>query len=195
LLAFFLIMLITKGSRTLSWLIAWAGVFVALALGWIVALNSFAIDVHHLEEHPSVVQSAIPWLPIGDFFEGTWLEIGVAVDPLTSVMLIMVTFTITMIFIYSVGYHNWGAPLGRILGVPNHLQEEPLMSRFFAFMSLFAGGMLMLVVAGDCFSSLAGRLWGFVLIRSSVSGMREITISSQMTSPISHRARLVSKLL
>ena len=161
-LAFFLIMLFTNRSRTLSWLIAWAGVFIALALGWIVALSTFAIDVHHLEEHPSVVESAIPWLPIGNFLEGTWLEIGIAVDPLTSVMLIMVTFTITMIFIYSVGYHNWGAPLGRILGVPNHLQEEPLLSRFFAFMSLFAGGMLLLVVAGDLLLLFIGwEIMGF----------------------------------
>ena len=29
----------------------------------------------------------------------------------------------------------------------NHLQEEPLLSRFFAYMSLFAGAMLVLVVA------------------------------------------------
>jgi NADH-quinone oxidoreductase subunit L len=162
LLAFFLIMLFTNRSRTLSWLLAWAGVFLSLILGWIVALNTFAIDPHHLEEHPVVVESAIPWLPIGDFFEGTWLEVGMAVDPLTSVTLIMVTFTITMIFIYSVGYHNWGAPLGRILGVPNHLQEEPLLSRFFAFMSLFAGGMLLLVIAGDLLLLFIGwEIMGF----------------------------------
>lgn len=162
LLAFFLIVLFTNRSRTLSWMIAWAGVFVALVLGWTVALNVAAEDIHHLEEHPTVVESAIPWIPIGDFIEGTWLEIGVAVDPLTSVTLIMVTFTITMIFIYSVGYHNWGAPLGKILGVPNHLQEEPLLSRFFAFMSLFAGGMLILVLADDLLLLFIGwELMGF----------------------------------
>jgi NADH-quinone oxidoreductase subunit L len=162
LLAFFLIMLFTNRSRTLSWMLAWAGVFVALILGWSVALNTFAIDAHHLEEHPTVVESAIPWLPIGNFLEGTWLEIGIAVDPFTSVMLIMVTVTITMIFIYSVGYHSWGAPLGRVLGVPNHLQEEPLLSRFFAFMSLFAGGMLLLVIAGDLLLLFIGwEIMGF----------------------------------
>ncbi len=162
LLAFFLIVLFTSRSRTFSWLLAWAGVFSALILGWIVALNTFSIDAHHLEEHPTLVNSSIPWLPIGDFFQGTWLEIGVAVDPLTSATLIMVTFAITMIFIYSVGYHNWGAPLGRILGVPNHLQEEPLLSRFFAFMSLFAGGMLVLVTAGDLLLLFIGwEIMGF----------------------------------
>lgn len=162
LLAFFLIILFTNRSRTLSWLIAWAGVFVALALAWTVALSTMAIDAHHLEESPTVVNQAIEWLPIGDFFQGTWLPIGVAVDPLTAVMLIMVSFTVTMIFIYSVGYHNWGAPLGKILGIPNHLQEEPLLSRFFAFMSLFAGGMLTLVVAGDLLLLFIGwEIMGF----------------------------------
>ena len=162
LLAFFLIVLFTNRSRTLSWVLAWAGVFMALVLAWTVAINTIATDVHHLEEHPTVVHDAIEWLPVGDYFEGTWVEIGIAVDPLTSIMLIMVTFTITMIFIYSVGYHNWGAPLGKILGVPNHLQEEPLLSRFFAFMSLFAGGMLLLVIAGDLLLLFIGwEIMGF----------------------------------
>lgn len=162
LLAFFLIVLFTNRSRTLSWMLAWAGVFSSLILGWIVALRVMFEDVHHLEEHPVVVASAIDWLPVGDFFQGTWLRMGVAVDPLTAVMLIMVTFAVTMIFIYSVGYHNWGAPLGKILGVPNHLQEEPLLSRFFAYMSLFAGGMLVLVVADNLLLLFVGwEIMGF----------------------------------
>lgn len=162
LLAFFLIVLFTNRSRTLSWVLAWAGVFSSLILGWIVALRVMFEDVHHLEEHPVVVASAIDWLPVGDFFQGTWLRMGVAVDPLTAVMLIMVTFAVTMIFIYSVGYHNWGAPLGKILGVPNHLQEEPLLSRFFAYMSLFAGGMLVLVVADNLLLLFVGwEIMGF----------------------------------
>ena len=162
LLAFFVIVLFTNRSRTLSWLLAWAGVFSALILGWIVALNIAAIDPHHLEEHPTVVASSIYWLPWGDFIDGLWLKMGVAVDPLTAVMLFMVTFTVTMIFIYSVGYHNWGKPLGKILGIPNHLQEEPLLSRFFAYMSLFAGGMLVLVVADNLLLLFVGwEIMGF----------------------------------
>ncbi len=162
LLAFFLIVLFTNKSRTLSWVVAWGGVFLALILGWIVALNVAAIDPHHLEEHPVVISSAIEWLPWGFYPDGLWLKMGVAVDPLTAVTLIMVTFAVTMIFIYSVGYHNWGKPLGKILGVPNHLQEEPLLSRFFAYMSLFAGGMLVLVVADNLLLLFIGwEIMGF----------------------------------
>ena len=58
LLAFFLIILFTNRSRTLSWLLAWAGVFVALALAWTVAINTLTIDAHHLEGNPTVVHDA-----------------------------------------------------------------------------------------------------------------------------------------
>lgn len=149
LLAFFLIMLFTKHNRTLSWLLAWAGIIVSLVLGWIVAFDLLLEDPHHLAEHPVVIESAVDWLPFGDYAKGLWLRMGVAVDPLTAMMLIMVPFATTMIFIYSVGYHNYGKPRGTHLGVPNHGQEEPLLSRFFAFMALFAGAMLTLVVADN----------------------------------------------
>lgn len=149
LLAFFAIMLFTKHNRTLSWLLAWAGIIGALVLGWIVAFDLFTEDVHHLAEHPVAIKSAVDWIPFGDYANGLWLKMGVAVDPLTAVMLIMVPFTTTMIFIYSVGYHNYGNRRGTRLGEPNHGKEEPLISRFFAFMALFAAGMLTLVVADN----------------------------------------------
>ncbi|MFQ5399352.1 MAG: NADH-quinone oxidoreductase subunit L [Anaerolineae bacterium] len=149
LLAFFLIMLFTKHNRTLSWLLAWAAIINSLVMGWIVAFRLISEGAHHLAGRPVAIASAVDWLPFGKYAEGLWLKMGVAVDPLTAVMLIMVPFATTMIFIYSVGYHNYGRPRGTHLGVPNHGQEEPLISRFFAFMALFAGGMLTLVVADN----------------------------------------------
>lgn len=155
LLAFALILLVTRKNSTLSWMVAWLGVFAALALSWVVAfytLIQYFVDLHELELNPLVVFSEFIWLPFGVWTpEGCadCLYMGVGVDPLTAVMLFMVGFTVTMILVYSVGYHNWGKPIGKILGVPNHGQAEPLMSRFFAFMSLFAGAMLVLVVANN----------------------------------------------
>lgn len=148
LLAFFLISLVFNKNKTLSWLLAWAGIITSVVLGWIIAFNMFFMDLHDLELHPAVVQSAVDWLPFMRPASG-WLEMGVAVDPLTAVMLFMVPFAVFMIFMYSVGYHNYGKPNGKILGVPNHGQQEPLFGRFFAFMSLFAGAMLTLVVADN----------------------------------------------
>ncbi len=159
LLVFFLIVLFTNRNKTLSWLLAWSGVGIALVLGWIVALSTvfiFLDDPHHMVEHPQVVHDTIRWLPIGPFFN--WLELGVSVDSLTAVMLIMVTMTISMIFVYSVGYHRWGEGPGSHpeKGKPNHDGVEPLFSRFFAFMSLFAGAMLVLVVSDNLLTLFVG---------------------------------------
>ncbi|MCP4424682.1 MAG: hypothetical protein GY803_09335, partial [Chloroflexi bacterium] len=161
LLTFFLIVLFTKHNRTLSWMLAWTAVITSLVLGWTVAFNVFA-EGHHLEEHPVVVHSAVDWLPFGDYWQDLWLKMGVAADPLTAVMLIMVTFAIVMIFIYSTGYHNYGQPRGTHIGEPNHGQEDPLISRFFALMSLFAGAMLLLVVSDNLLMLFIGwEIMGF----------------------------------
>lgn len=165
LLAFLLISLFVWRNRALSWLIAWAGVITSLVLGWTIAFNVFAQGAHHLEEHPVVVHSAVDWLPFGDYaayLEGMWIQMGVMVDPLTAVMLFMVTFALTMIFIYSVGYHNYGQTRGTVLGEPAHGQEDPMISRFFAAMSLFAGAMLTLVVADNLLLLFVGwEVMGF----------------------------------
>jgi len=61
------------------------------------------------------------------------VEVGYAVDALTAVMLFVVTVVGTLIFIYSIGY----------------MYGDPRYSRFFAYMSLFAGSMLLLVLANN----------------------------------------------
>ncbi len=160
LLVFFLIVLLTNRNKTLSWLLSWAGVGLALVLGWTVALGTVFIfledGAHHMAEHPLVVHDAIRWLPIGPI--SNWLEIGVAVDSLTAVTLIMVTTAISAIFVYSVGYHRWNEGPGSHpeKGKPNHDGVEPLFSRFFAFMSLFAGSMLILVVSDNLLTLFVG---------------------------------------
>ena len=152
LLVFFLVVLFTNRNKTLSWILASGGVLAALILGWAVSIEVIRVfleDPHHLAEHPVVIADSFRWLPAG--FLPNWLEMGISVDALTAVMLIMVTTTITGIFIYSVGYLRWGEGPGSHpeKGKPNHDGVEPLFSRFFAFMSLFAGAMLLLVVADN----------------------------------------------
>ena len=159
LLVFFLIVLFTNKNKTLSWLLAWAGVGLALVLGWIVALGTvfkFLEDGHHFAEHPRIGESSIAWLPIGPFWN--WLRIGVSVDALTAVTLIMVTTTVAMIMVYSVGYHRWGQGPGShpVKGKPNHDGVDPLFSRFMAFMSLFGGSMLILVVSDNLLTLFVG---------------------------------------
>src|SRR5882757_3385434 len=70
-----------------------------------------------------------PWFQVGD----QWLKLGWVLDPLTAVMLIMVTFVGLLIFIYSVGY----------------MAHDENFTRFFCFLSLFAGAMLGVVIANS----------------------------------------------
>ncbi len=118
----------------------------------------------------------VDWMPTG---EG-WLQIGVMVDPLTAVMLFFVAWTILMIFIYSVGYHNFGQPAGDHdrPGLPPHGAEvkgqgkpfrvfsiEPMYTRFFALISLFAFAMYLLVLSDNLLTLYIGwEIMGLVLI-------------------------------
>ncbi len=156
-LAFFVIMLFTNRSKGLS---HWLAVGSA-GLAWLGAMIVFlrAITAEGLAEHPFA--SAISWLPTG----GTFFKIGVQVDPLAAVSLFFVAWTILMIFIYSIGYHNYGQPAGdhdkpglppegaTITDEKGHTHRvpsvEPMYSRFFALISLFAFAMFLLVVTDN----------------------------------------------
>jgi len=70
----------------------------------------------------------------------TWFQAGTAsvalgwvLDPLSAVMLVMVTFVGLLIFIYSTGY----------------MAHDENFTRFFCFLSLFAGAMLGLVISNS----------------------------------------------
>jgi NADH-quinone oxidoreductase subunit L len=162
-LAFFLIVLFTNKNKALSHTI---GVGAAL-LSWIGSMLVFvrALGVHELGREP--FHSAINWLPTGE----TWLKIGVLIDPLGAAVLFFVSITILMIFLYSIGYHNFGQPAGDHdrKGLPPHgatIEEhghkhtvpsiEPMYSRFFAFLGLFAFGMYTLVVSDNLLTMFVG---------------------------------------
>jgi NADH-quinone oxidoreductase subunit L len=69
------------------------------------------------------------WLTIAT----TTINFGFVLDPLTGAMAAMVTFVGLLIFIFSIGY----------------MKDDPRMARFFCYLSLFAAGMLGLVLANS----------------------------------------------
>src|SRR5690242_1985900 len=71
----------------------------------------------------------VDWFQFGD----ASLKLGWVLDPLTAIMLVMVTFVGLLIFIYSVGY----------------MEHDENFTRFFCFLSLFAAAMLGLVIANN----------------------------------------------
>jgi NADH-quinone oxidoreductase subunit L len=66
-------------------------------------------------------------------FGATNVDLGWVLDPLSAVMLVMVSFVGLLIFIYSLGY----------------MAHDENFTRFFCFMSLFAGAMLGVVIANS----------------------------------------------
>ena len=164
LLAFFLIILFTNRSKALSHTLAVGAAFLTWLGSMIVIFR--ALQVEHLGVHP--FESSIPWLPMGD----SWFRIGVLVDPLTAITLFFVAWTVLMIFIYSVGYHNFGQPKGdhdrpglqphgaTVTDAHGHKQQvpsiEPMYSRFFAFIGLFACGMFILVLSDNLLTLFIG---------------------------------------
>ncbi len=142
--AFFLIILLTNRSKWLSHSIALLAIGTSLVLSWIIVAQEVFGNLH-IGDHP--IASSVAWLPTGD----TALRMGVAVDALTIVMLFFVPMACFLIILYSVGYSNFGKARDARdePGSPPHNGVEPLYSRFFAFLSLFAGAMLILTVADN----------------------------------------------
>ncbi|NJC98389.1 MAG: NADH-quinone oxidoreductase subunit L [Anaerolineae bacterium] len=163
-LAFALIVLFTNRSKWLSHTIG-VGAAILSFIGSMLVTVFYAFRVEHFGEHP--IESAINWLPTGN----TWFRIGVLIDPLGAAVLFFVSITIFMIFLYSVGYQNYGQPAGDHdrAGLPPHgatIEEhghkhvvpsvEPMYSRFFAFLGLFAFGMYVLVVSDNLLTMFVG---------------------------------------
>src|SRR3982075_1947841 len=69
------------------------------------------------------------WMTSGD----VKFAIGFLIDPLTALMMVVVTFVSLMVHIYTVGY----------------MADDPGYPRFFSYISLFTFSMLMLVMANN----------------------------------------------
>ncbi len=102
----------------------------SLALSFLLSLCAFA---HVL----SLSSQGLETRQVIDFrwfqFGGEWLKLGWMLDPLTAIMLVMVSFVGLLIFIFSVGY----------------MEHDENFTRFFCFLSLFAGAMLGVVIANS----------------------------------------------
>src|SRR5882757_1657666 len=100
----------------------------SMVVGFLLSLCAFAqVLGHHGEAARHVCN--FNWFQFGD----QWVQLGWVLDPLTAVMLVMVTFVGTLIFIYSVGY----------------MSHDENFTRFFCFLSLFAAAMLGLVISNN----------------------------------------------
>jgi NADH-quinone oxidoreductase subunit L len=125
--------------RTAAWIatLACAGAFVA-------ALVSFAAMLGREPENRSELSVAWTWLTGGSFRIG----FSILTDPLSMLMMLIVSGVGTLIVAYSIGY----------------MDGEDEERRYFAYMSLFVFSMLMLVQGGNLLDLLIG--WGLVGLSS-----------------------------
>ena len=106
-------------------LISGLGTIAALgtALGFSIWTLRSVILGHDLEFEP------IEWLVVG----GATIDFGLLIDPLTAVMLIVVTGVSLLVQIYSLGY----------------MKGDPRLDWYYAFHALFIASMLTLVLADN----------------------------------------------
>jgi NADH-quinone oxidoreductase subunit L len=98
----------------------------SLSFSLIYSLLAFALAV----SRPSMrVSSNTNWFQVG----AANVDLGWVLDPLSAVMLVMVSFVGLLIFIYSTGY----------------MKHDENYTRFFCFLSLFAGAMLGVVISNS----------------------------------------------
>ena len=114
-----LISIFFKNYSKISGFITVASVFISLVLSIFSLINFNDKGVQLLD--------SFDWLMIGDIC----IKTGFLIDPLTSMMLIVVTGVSLMIQIYSIGY----------------MASDKGYSRYFSFMALFTFSMLGLVLS------------------------------------------------
>lgn len=114
-----------------------AGILGTAGLG-IVTLLSYLTAIHYFwgGESAETMQTLIPynftWLA---FSETLVISMGILLDPISAMMLVVISTVSLMVHIYSLGY----------------MKGEPGFQRFNAFLSLFTFSMLGLVLATNIF--------------------------------------------
>jgi NADH-quinone oxidoreductase subunit L len=102
----------------------------SLAFSLLVSLVAFGHVVAGWANHVAVRETVnFTWIQFGN----TPVDLGWVLDPLSAVMMVMVSFVGLLIFIYSVGY----------------MAHDENFTRFFCFLALFAGAMLGVVIANS----------------------------------------------
>jgi NADH-quinone oxidoreductase subunit L len=121
-----LIALLKQPKRKASAALAIGSLGVSLLLSLVAFVHVVSGWAHGLAVRETV---NFTWIQVG----GASVDLGWVLDPLAAVMLVMVCFVGLLIFIYSTGY----------------MAHDENFTRFFCFLSLFAGAMLGVVIANS----------------------------------------------
>ena len=121
-----------KLKPKISGLLGTSGLAVITVLSYITAWLYFFSGEKTGDTFQKITASNFTWLQLTDKLH---IDLGVLLDPISVMMLIVITTVSFMVHIYSLGY----------------MKGEKGFERFFAFLSLFTFSMLGLVVATNIF--------------------------------------------
>jgi NADH-quinone oxidoreductase subunit L len=136
------ILILLAGTRIPRAAAGWIST-ASVAVGFAGAVWAY-VSLHAQRGHDGVITTAWTWLASGSFQPGMQL----LVDPLSVLMMLIVSGVGALIVLYSIGYMHGD-------------REE---RRYFAYMSLFVFSMLLLVEGGNLLLLLVG--WGLVGLSS-----------------------------
>jgi len=126
--AFPLAAFLVNGLLGRRWLHKWTGIIASVAVG-ASALVAIGVFLEVLGGVERTTVTLYEWIGVGDFH----INVAALVDPLSSVMLLVVTVVSFLIFVYSNGY----------------MEHDHGFARFFTWLSLFVFAMLILVMADN----------------------------------------------
>lgn len=121
LFSFVIISILTLRFKRISSFIATFSICSSLCISCKIAHNFFY--------NPKALALVIPWFKTGE----TIISLGAIIDPLSIIMLLIVSLVSSLIHIYSIGY----------------MAHEGGFSRYYAFLSLFSFSMLSLVLSNN----------------------------------------------
>jgi len=129
---FLLLGLFGKRMGNFSGIIGTTSLFVSACLSIFTAYQYFFNSEKIDGAYQKIIAFKFVWL---QFSENVSIDMGAILDPISVMMLVVVTFVSLMVHIYSLGY----------------MKGEERFSVFFSFLSLFTFSMLGLVLASNIF--------------------------------------------
>ncbi len=121
-----------KMKPALAGLIGTTGLFISTVLSYITAYQYFFVSGKVNGVYEKIIAFNTVWLQLTDKLH---IDLGVLIDPISVMMLVVITTVSLMVHIYSNGY----------------MKGERGFQRFFAFLGLFSFSMLGLVLATNIF--------------------------------------------
>ena len=133
-----------KMSHRTAGLIGTTSLGAVTVLSYLTAFSYFTADRLADGTFQTIVPYNFTWLPLGNLH----FDIGILLDPISVVMLIVISTVSLMVHIYSFGY----------------MHGEKGFQRYYAFLSLFTMSMLGLVLATKDLQLLLSEFFLFAVI-------------------------------